>query len=300
MSESSNKDGILLLGGTGKIARRIAPLLTGKGYTVLLASRAPKKQYNAGCEGVKFDWLDQETYNRPFNTTPVPISAIFLIPPPVPDAFPLMRAFIDIAVERNVKRIVLLSGSVLHVGDGPALAAASEYITSLGIEYALLRPTWFMENFSEMEHHVTSITEQNCIISSNGSGKLPLISADDIAEVACLSLTDERPHNTEYLLLGPELLSYDQVVEILSEHLGRRISYVKITQEQVMADLCASGMDETYAKAMSELDTWVKTGGEERLNDVVLKLTGRPPKRFEDYVQQCVKQGLWKAKKSDT
>lgn len=67
------------------------------------------------------------------------------------------------------------------------------------------------DNFSEMPHHVASIGEQNSIISGTGSGKLPFISADDIAQVACLTLTDERPHNKEYILLGPELLSYDEV-----------------------------------------------------------------------------------------
>ncbi|RFU24313.1 hypothetical protein B7463_g12021, partial [Scytalidium lignicola] len=281
MSETSST-AMLLLGGTGKIARRLSPLLTARGVFVLLASRTPKKQSHSGCRGVRFDWLNPDTYQCPFDIPSITISTIFLIPPLVPDAFPLIKVFIDIAIDKKVKRIVLLSGSVLHVGDGPALNAVAE------------------ENFSEMNHHVTSITEQNCIISGTGNGKLPFISADDIAEVACLTMTDQTLHNTEYLLFGPELLSYDQVAEILSANIGRHISHAKITQQEVAAGMIAGGMDEIYAKGLSELETYVKTGGEERMNDDVLKLTGRPPRSFKDYVQQCVKQNIWKVKEANT
>lgn len=42
-------------------------------------------------------------------------------------------------------------------------------------------------------------------------GTVPLISVEDIAAVAFRTLTDPRPHNTEYLLLGPTKLTYDEV-----------------------------------------------------------------------------------------
>lgn len=40
---------------------------------------------------------------------------------------------------------------------------------------------------------------------------MPLISVENIAAVAFRTLTDPRPHNTEYLLLGPTKLTYDEV-----------------------------------------------------------------------------------------
>jgi uncharacterized protein YbjT (DUF2867 family) len=33
---------------------------------------------------------------------------------------------------------------VLDVGDGPMMGQVSKYISSLGVEWAVLRPTWFM------------------------------------------------------------------------------------------------------------------------------------------------------------
>lgn len=67
-----------------------------------------------------------------------------------------------------------------------------------------------LENFSEQEH-VASIVEQNAIYTATRKGKLPFVSADDIARVGFHALTDEEPHNTDHVILGPELLSYDDV-----------------------------------------------------------------------------------------
>lgn len=138
----SSKGSILLTGGTGKVARRIAPLFSSNGNTVLIASRSGKCPPLANATGVKFDWFDSTTYTNPFSHSH--INAIFLVAPPIIDCFPPMKAFIDLAVEKGVKRFVLLSASVLDVGDGPMMGQVSKYISSLRMEWAVLRPTWFM------------------------------------------------------------------------------------------------------------------------------------------------------------
>lgn len=50
----------------------------------------------------------------------------------------------DLAVEKGVERFVLLSASILEVGDGPMMSRVSGYVAGLGVEWAALRPTWFM------------------------------------------------------------------------------------------------------------------------------------------------------------
>ena len=49
------------------------------------------------------------------------------------------------------------------------------------------------------------------VYSAAGDGKVPFVSVDDIAAVAFKALTGEQPHNTDHLILGPELLSYADV-----------------------------------------------------------------------------------------
>lgn len=67
-----------------------------------------------------------------------------------------------------------------------------------------------IENFLE-DGPLFLIMEQGKVYTATGNGKAPFVSADDIAAVAYRALTDEISHNTDYLILGPELLSYDDV-----------------------------------------------------------------------------------------
>jgi festuclavine dehydrogenase len=67
-----------------------------------------------------------------------------------------------------------------------------------------------IENFSEQRHRIP-IRDFDTILSATGKGKAPFISVHDIAAVAFRALTDEVPHNMDHVILGPELLSYDDV-----------------------------------------------------------------------------------------
>lgn len=292
MSSKPTTGSFLLTGGTGKISSRIAPLLSANGNHIFLASRSGTSPNLPHCKGVKFDWLDANTYNTPFENAS--ITAAFLVAPPILDCVSVMKEFIDLAVKKGVKRFVLLSASVQEEGDGPIMAQVSDYVKNLGVEYAILKPTWFMQNFSEVGH-LPTIRDQDRIISATGQGKLPFVSADDIAAVAFRALTDKVPHNTEHLILGPALWCYDEVAELFTKKLGRKITHVNISEEEYAKGM-ANFMPEDYAKLLAGLETVIKNGGEKRLNDVVLKVTGREPRGLEDFVDEWAKKGVWDKK----
>lgn len=65
---------------------------------------------------------------------------------------------------------------------------------------------------------VRSIKDEDKIYSACGDGKVPFVSAEDIGAVAYRGLTDEKPHNTSYYVLGTELLTYDQVHVFLAQN----------------------------------------------------------------------------------
>ena len=56
-------------------------------------------------------------------------------------------------------------------------------------------------------------------VTACGDGKIPFVSATDIAAAAFHALTDTKLHNTDYRILGPELLTYDEVYRIFSSNL---------------------------------------------------------------------------------
>jgi hypothetical protein len=86
-----------------------------------------------------------------------------------------------------------------------------------------------------------------------------------------------------------------QIAELFTKALGRNITHVKITEEQ-MAAAMEQFMPGDYARMLAGLDTAVKEGKENRLSDVVLKVTGRTPMKFEVYLGECVARGVWDKK----
>ena len=64
-----------------------------------------------------------------------------------------------------------------------------------------------------MTEHTTRLNPKESLkmYSATGEGKIPWVSTHDIAAVAFRALVDEKPHNTDYIILGPELLSYADV-----------------------------------------------------------------------------------------
>ncbi|KAM7206590.1 hypothetical protein V8F33_000233 [Rhypophila sp. PSN 637] len=234
------------------------------------------------------------------------IQSVYLIAPPgVMDAAGVMMDFVDFARRLpapgfedstegegrdggGVKRFVLQSASCIEPG-GPAMGKVHGYFRELGsrgeIEWAVLRPSWFQQNFAVQDNHVQSIRDEGKIYSATGDGKIPWISADDIAAVAVQALTMPVAPNTEFLVLGPELLSYDDIASTLSDVLGKRIVHVDLTSSDLERRHRSFGMPEDYSSMMSALDTGIKYGMENRTNDLVLSVTGVAPKTFREYAE---------------
>lgn len=138
----ASKPTILLTGGTGKVGSRIAPLLSQAHIPTLLASRSGTAPDLFGVDGVQFDWEVDTTWNNPFQKYPN-ISVIFLVAPGMLNSASVMNNFINFARGKNVRRFVLLSGSIIPEG-GPAMGQVHSYLKSLEVEWAVLQASWFM------------------------------------------------------------------------------------------------------------------------------------------------------------
>lgn len=66
------------------------------------------------------------------------------------------------------------------------------------------------ENFIEAFNKET-IRDEGKIYSGAENGRLPFISARDIAATGYRALADEKPHNTDHIITGAESLSYVEV-----------------------------------------------------------------------------------------
>ncbi|KAH8766839.1 hypothetical protein F5883DRAFT_79099 [Diaporthe sp. PMI_573] len=288
---SSSKGTVLITGGTGKVGSCIAKLCQTSSTSYLVASRSASSATAATVHPmVKFDWLDRTTWPNPFITAtqPSPIAAVYLISPPVPEASSIMNDFIDLArKEYGVERFVLQSATSVEAG-GPFFGGTAKYLQELGarggVGFGIMRPTWFMDNWAEQGGLLETVRAEGRVYSASGGGRIPWVSKTDIAACAYSALTAEAPPNGDIVVLGPELLSYEQCADILSEVIGKEVIHVNLTVEELAErHVKNAGLNKEYAQVLASMDISIKGGSEERLNDVVLRVTGGKPKTFGEF-----------------
>lgn len=193
-----------------------------------------------------------------------------------------MPPFLERARDAGVRRAVLLSSSAIPVG-GPATGRVHRALPSLFEEWAVLRPSWFMQNFTGDHTHALSIREAGVIRTAAGEGRVGFVAAEDIAAVAVHALTDERAPDTDLVLTGPRPLSYDEVASAVGRATGRNVRHEHLTYENMRDRLAASGTPVLFAEMLAGMDRAIAGGAEDRVTDTVLRLTGRPPGDFDGF-----------------
>ncbi len=152
-----------------------------------------------------FDWGDQSTWDAVLDG----VTAAYISYAPdlaIPGATDAVRAFVERAVERGVRRLVLLSGR------GEEEAQECELIIQRpDIEWTVVRCSWFSQNFTEGEFLDMVLAGE--IALPAGEVREPFIDADDIADVAVAALTEDGQVGQIYELTGPRLLTFAEAVD---------------------------------------------------------------------------------------
>lgn len=206
---------ILVTGSQGKTASCLTKYLQASKHPLIVASRNPAP--NTPYPVARFDWTDPSTLDLPFQHTQAldsPITAAYLVGIDVTNIAELVIRFIHFARSKGVKRFVLLSALDQPKGN-PLLGAIHAELEDLGnrhlVEWAVLRPGFFMENFSEESYHRKTIRSEGRIYTASGKGRKAFISARDIAAVAYRVLVDGEAPNGDLVITGGEAVSHDEV-----------------------------------------------------------------------------------------
>jgi uncharacterized protein YbjT (DUF2867 family) len=164
-----------------------------------------------------------------------------------------------------------------------------DVLADLFDEWAVLRPSWFMQNFTDQHPHADSVRDDGVIMTATGEGRVGFIDADDIAAVAVHALTDEKAPNTDLVLTGPEALSYADIAATLTQLTGRPITHRQLTYEQMRDRLAAAGIPAEFAAMLAGMDRSIAQGAEDRVTATVEQVTGRPPRSFREYAEGALR-----------
>ncbi|MCG8919163.1 ergot alkaloid biosynthesis protein [Actinokineospora sp. PR83] len=266
---------VLVIGGTGTTGSRVVALLREQSAAVRIGTRKPDDPGQ-----VRFDWSERATHG------PAVAGAerVYLLPPVgVAEPAPLVEGFLAEAARAGVRRVVLLSSSAVPDADsGPG--ALPPLVRAAVPEWAVLRPSWFMQNFLGSHPVAAGIREHGEIVTATGSGRVGFVDAADIAAVAARALLDPVPHNTDHLITGPEALSYADTAAIITETTGRAVEHRAVSATEMATRFTDTGMSPQFATILADLDTAIRHGAEDRVTSTVRDLTGHPARSFRDFV----------------
>lgn len=262
---------ILVLGATGKTGCRVAQKLSDRGTSVRRAART-------GAD-VHFDWSDPTTFEPALGG----ISGVYLVSPVMRVDFAgVVSRFLDEAERAGVRNITCLSayGAERAPPEMALRAVELDLASRSSLSHSILRPAWFMQNFSET--FLEPVNDE--IAVPCGSGAEAFVSADDIASVAAATLCDPARHaGRAYAPTGPEALTFEEAARLISTAVARKITYRDIDRDEWINAMIQAGVPAEYGEVLRSLTATIASGHGSRPNDDVLVATGAAPTRFEEF-----------------
>jgi uncharacterized protein YbjT (DUF2867 family) len=271
------KSNILVIGGTGKTGRRVVEKLEQLNHPVRIGSRSSNPV---------FDWDDPGTYAEALKD----MDKAYIVYSPdlaVPGAKEAIRALTIAAKKEGLSKVVLLSGK----GEKEA-ELCEEIVARSGLDYTLVRASWFNQNFSE-SFFLEPILDGKVALPMPEM-KIPFVDADDIADVVVKVLLNDKHNGETYELTGPRTMNFEEVVHEIAQVSGRDIKYEAISIEQYISLMKEAGLPSNYIWLFKYLFKEV-LGNEKNhyISSDVEKLLGRKATDFSEFAHKTAASGIW-------
>jgi uncharacterized protein YbjT (DUF2867 family) len=278
---------ILVTGSTGNLGRAVVTALKNAGFAARAAARnlgrlAPL----ADAEPVLFAYDNPATHAAALQG----VDGLFLIAPPLdPEAPAKLNPVIDLVKARGIRHIVLTSALGVDAVEQSPLRRVERHLMASGLPHTILRPNFFMENFST--GFLAPMVRQGGIWLAAAEGKTSFISVEDIAAVAVAVFRQDSP-SRECNLTGPEALNHAEVAATLSRGTGRTITYHALAEEEMLNNLRRAGLPEGAVQYVANLYRAVRAGYAARITADVEMVSGRKPMTFDEFIRQ--NKAMWR------
>lgn len=271
------KKQILVIGGTGKTGSRVAENLKAAGHQVRIGSRS---------QTPAFDWEQPETYVPALTDMDAAYVTFYpdLVVPGAKEAISGLTEAVKIA---GVKKLVLLSGK----GEKEA-ETCEEIVANSGLDYTIVRASWFNQNFSESFLLEPILASQVALPMADA--EIPFVDAEDIAAVATKALTEDQWNGKIITVTGPEKLTFKQVVAKISEGIEKPIAFHAVSIEAYDGMMKEAGLPDDYVWLFSYLFREVLGNAEnQEISNDIEAVLGRKATSFDEYVKKTAATGVW-------
>jgi uncharacterized protein YbjT (DUF2867 family) len=273
---------VILVTTAGKVGAETARLLAQRQTRVRVLVRDPAKAHarslaEAGVEIAVGD-LDVPAS---IDEAMTDVGSVVLVSPAVP------------AQELNVVASAARAG-VGHVVKATSKASADSPIarrrgqseieaglTASGLSFTLLRSNAYMQNTLLL---AAVIAKTSHFGSSAGKGLVGMVDSRDVAAVAAEIAASPAGHaGSTYWLSGPELISNYDVAAVLSNLLGRTITYRELSFEADKEAMIAAGLPAALAEMNAQAFSLNADGDAEWVTEDVRSVLGRPARSYQQF-----------------
>lgn len=267
---------ILITGASGTVGRELIKYLKSYPLNVRVTSRNKEHPHT-----IYFDYNDPSSYSAALKD----VDSVFILPPPVHDGSEMVAPFIKFIKEHpsRLHHIVSMTAMGTEPNDGTNFGKLEGQITDCGIPFTLIRPNWFMQNFSN--YYGEGIKHHSMIALPAGDAKTSFVDTRDIGAVAAKVLAEEICIWESLTLTGGQSLTYAQTAALFAQHLGRPIVYQALSDELMRQILSQDNWDGESIDEMLNLFTNVREGQNADITQDVQRILSRPPHSLEQYIR---------------
>jgi NAD(P)H dehydrogenase (quinone) len=278
---------VLITGATGATGgNAIKKLLELKVPVRALVHQVDERSKKLSSQGVEIFQGDLSDFESVSEALQGITAAYFVFPVKVAGLLEATAVFAQAALEQGVEAIVNMSQiSARRIAKSHAAQnhwIAERLLDRSGIPVTHLRPTFFAEWLMYVSE---SIREKNMFPLPFGDARYAPIAAEDQGRVIAAILNDSAEHAGKiYPLYGPKELTQYEVADLLTQVLGRRITYVPVEIDAFREIWNEMGYSPYIQQHISAVAQDCRDGVFSGTNDLVEKLTGEKPMPMLDYI----------------
>lgn len=193
-----------------------------------------------------------------------------------------LRAAIDAAKQVGVAQVFLISAAGTHEAAAPSLGDAywvgEQALIRTAMQWTILRMNYYAESMADE----IKMALGDGVLAGLGDERVAYVSREDVAAAAAGALLGDGHTGAIYNLTGPATITGPDRAAIVSEIVGRPVSYAPITVEQLRIGLAQAGLPEVILDAMMEIKTSFIEGKFDIVTGDVERLAGRPARTLRE------------------
>jgi len=280
---------IAVVGATGNTGRAVVKELKALGQDPIAVVRNPDKAREVLGADVKTavaDLGDKAALEKALRG----MESVFLTTGVNPQLAEQNNNVLDAALQAGIKYLVRLSAGRAVVGAdsqapaGRAHFAIDERLRGSKLGWVILRPGLFMQNVLGQAAAIKN--DSKIVMPYAKDFRLALIDVRDTGAIAARILADPAPHaGREYSFTGT-MTTYGDFADVFSQVLGRKITYVGVTPEQVAETMKSRGMPDWLVAHALAIGRIGNAGGFSIENTAPIRdIVGRAPITAKQFVE---------------